>query len=316
MQLRRLGRTDLSIAPLVLGGNVFGWTADKKASFAVLDAFAGAGLNAIDTADAYSTWVPGNEGGESEAIIGEWMKARGNRARVIVITKVGSPMGKGKEGLKPSYIEEAVEASLRRLQTDVIDLYLSHWPDMATPIAETLGAYQRLIEKGKIRWCGASNLTVALLEAAIAAAKARGGPRYEVLQPEYNLADRNVFESGLADLCRGEEIGVITYFSLAKGFLSGKYRSAEDLTKSPRGGGVKAYLNPRGFRILDALEAVAARHKAKPAEVALAWIIARPAVTAPIASATSTEQTESLIRATELTLTGADMDALNAASAR
>ena len=298
MPLRRLGRTDLSIAPLVLGGNVFGWTADKKASFAVLDRFAAAGLTAIDTADAYSTWVPGNQGGESETIIGEWMKARGNRGRIIVITKVGSPMGKGKEGLKPGYIAEAAEASLKRLKTDVIDLYLSHWPDMATPFEETLGAYQRLIEQGKIRWCGASNLNVAMLEAALAAAKAKGLPRYEVLQPEYNLADREGFERGLADLCAREEIGAITYFSLAKGFLSGKYRSDADLSKSARGEAVKAYLNPRGFRILGALEAVAARHKAKPAEVALAWIMARPGVTAPIASATSVEQVDSLVRAT------------------
>ena len=190
MQLRRLGRTDISIAPLVLGGNVFGWTADRKTSFAVLDRFAAAGFSAIDTADVYSAWVPGNSGGESETIIGEWMKARSNRSRVIVITKVGSPMGPGKEGLKAAYIEEAVEASLRRLQTDAIDLYLSHWPDMATPFDETLGAYQRLIEKGKIRWCGASNLTTDLLKAALAAARAKGLPRYEVLQPEYNLADR------------------------------------------------------------------------------------------------------------------------------
>jgi aryl-alcohol dehydrogenase-like predicted oxidoreductase len=315
MQMRRLGHTDITIAPMVLGGNVFGWTADKAASFAVLDRFAAAGLTAIDTADAYSAWVPGNSGGESEMIIGEWMKARGNRGRTIVITKVGSPMGKGKEGLKPAYIEEAVEASLKRLQTDVIDLYLSHWPDQATPVADTLGAYQRLIETGKIRWCGASNLQVSLLEDAVAAAKARGGPRYEVLQPEYNLADRTGFEDGLAELCQREEIGVITYFSLAKGFLSGKYRSEKDTTKSARGGGVKAYLNPRGFRILDALDAVAARHKAKPAEVALAWLIARPGVAAPIASATSAEQVDSLVRATELTLTTADMAALNEASA-
>src|SRR5271157_250969 len=263
MPMRRLGRTDLIIAPMVLGGNVFGWTADKATSFAVLDRFASAGLNAIDTADAYSSWAPGNHGGESETIIGEWMKARGNRGRMIVVTKVGSPMGHGKEGLSARYIEEAVEASLKRLQTDVIDLYLSHWPDMATPIDETLGAYQRLIEKGKIRWCGASNLNVSLLEAALAA-KAKGLPRYEVLQPEYNLDDRAEFESGLAELCQREEIGVITYFSLAKGFLSGKYRTEADLAKSPRGGGVKAYLNPRGFRILDALEAVASRNKAKP----------------------------------------------------
>ena len=315
MQPRRLGHTDLSIGPLVLGGNVFGWTADRKASFAVLDRFAEAGLNAIDTADAYSAWVPGNHGGESETIIGEWMKARGNRSKVVVVTKVGSPMGRGKEGLSPAYIEEAVEASLRRLQTDAIDLYLAHWPDMATPIADTLGAFQRLMEKGKIRWFGGSNLSVALLEAEIAAAKARGGPRYEVLQPEYNLADRKDFESGLADLCVREDIGVITYFSLAKGFLSGKYRTEADLAKSPRGGDVKAYLNPRGFRILDALDAVAGAHRAKPAEAALAWVMARPGVTAPIASATSVEQVESLILATELRLTAADMEALNKASA-
>ena len=313
MQTRRLGHTDLSIAPLVLGGNVFGWTADKKTSFAVLDRFAAAGLTAIDTADVYSAWVPGNKGGESETIIGEWMKARGNRSRVVVITKVGSPMGKGKEGLSARYVAEAVEASLKRLQTDAIDLYLSHWPDMATPIEETLGAHQRLIAQGKIRWCGASNLTVALLEAALAAAK-RGLPRYEVLQPEYNLADRQGFESGLAALCEREEIGVITYFSLAKGFLSGKYRGEADVGKSARGEAVKAYLNPRGFRILDALDGVAARHKAKPAEVALAWVMARPGVTAPIASATSIEQVDSLVRATEIKLTAADMEALNAAS--
>jgi aryl-alcohol dehydrogenase-like predicted oxidoreductase len=315
MQMRKLGRTDLSVAPLILGGNVFGWTADKKRSFAVLDRFVESGLNAIDTADSYSTWVPGNSGGESETTIGEWMKTRGNRSRVIVITKVGSPMGQGKEGLSPRYIEEAVEASLRRLQTDAIDLYLAHWPDMATPIAETLGAFQRLIDKGKIRWSGGSNLNVALLEAEVAAAKARGGVRYEVLQPEYNLADRKEFESGVADLCLREEIGVITYFSLAKGFLSGKYRSEKDLARSPRGDAVKAYLNPRGFRILDALDDVAGAHKAKPAEVALAWVMGRPGVTAPIASATSVEQVESLVRATELTLTPVEMEALDQASA-
>jgi aryl-alcohol dehydrogenase-like predicted oxidoreductase len=315
MQTRRLGRTDLTIAPIVLGGNVFGWTADKTMSFAVLDRFAASGVAAIDTADVYSAWAPGNRGGESETIIGEWMKARGNRNRVVVITKVGSPMGKGKDGLSPAYIEEAVEASLKRLQTGVIDLYLSHWPDIATPVAETLGAYQKLIEKGKIRWCGGSNLTATLLEQEVTAAKARGCPRYEVLQPEYNLADRAGFENGLADLCRREEIGVITYYSLAKGFLTGKYRSEADLAQSARGSGVKAYLNPRGFRILDALDAVAADHKAKPAEVALAWVMARPAVTAPIASATSAEQVDTLLRATELTLSAADMTALNEASA-
>jgi aryl-alcohol dehydrogenase-like predicted oxidoreductase len=321
MQYRRLGRTDLSIAPIVLGGNVFGWTADKATSFAVLDRFVAAGGNAIDTADVYSAWVPGNQGGESETIIGDWMKARGNRSHVLVITKVGASIGKGKVDLSSRHIEDAVESSLRRLQTDAIDLYLSHWPDAATPIADTLAAYRRLIEKGKIRWCGGSNLTVSVLESEIAAAKARGGPRYEVLQPEYNLADRQEFESGLAGLCSREEIGVITYFSLAQGFLSGKYRSEADLTKSPRGGGgspssagMMGYLNPRGFRILAALDKVAADHNAKPAEVALAWVMARPGVTAPISSATSIEQADSLIRATELSLSAAEMKALTEAS--
>ena len=315
MQHRRLGRTDLSIAPLVFGGNVFGWTADKAASFAILDRFVESGGNAIDTADVYSAWAPGNSGGESETIIGEWMKARGNRSRVVVITKVGSPMGEGKKGLKAPYIMEAVEASLKRLQVDVIDLYLSHWPDAETPYEETLGAYKTLMEQGKIRWCGASNLDTAHLKAALAASKKQGLPRYDVLQPEYNLADRKGFEDGLAKLCESEEIGVITYFSLAKGFLSGKYRSEADLSKSARGGGVKPYLNPRGFRILDALDAVSAKHKAAPAEVALAWIMAKPGVTAPIASATSVEQTDSLIRATALSLSPDDMKALDAASA-
>ena len=244
------------------------------------------------------------------------MKARGNRNRVVVITKVGSPMGKGKEGLSARYIAEAVEASLKRLQIEAIDLYLSHWPDMATPIEETLGAYQRLIKEGKIRWCGASNLSAKLLEGRDRGVKGegtaalRGSPAgIQSRRPRRNS------RAACADLCAREQIGVITYFSLAKGFLTGKYRSEADLAKSPRGDGVKAYLNPRGFRILDALEAVAASRKAKPAEVALAWVMARPGVTAPIASATSVEQTGSLVRATELTLTGAEMDALNTASA-
>lgn len=315
MPHRRLGRTDLSIAPIVLGGNVFGWTADKATSFAVLDRFVAGGGNAIDTADVYSAWAPGNRGGESETIIGEWMKARGNRAQLVVITKVGSPMGPGREGLSPRYIEQAVEASLKRLQTDVIDLYLSHWPDMATPFDETLGAYQRLIEQGKIRWCGGSNLTVQLLEAEIAAAKGRGGPRYDVIQPEYSLAERARFEKGLGRIAQREEIGVITYYSLAKGFLSGKYRSAADLAQSRRGEGVKAYLNPRGFRILAALDKVAAERKAAPAEIALAWLMQRPGVTAPISSATSIAQADSLIRAMDIALTAAEMEALTAASA-
>ncbi|MFZ1964910.1 MAG: aldo/keto reductase [Roseiarcus sp.] len=315
MQKRKLGRTDLSIAPIVFGGNVFGWTADKKTSFALLDRFAAAGLDAIDTADAYSTWAPGNQGGESETIIGEWMKARGNRRAITVITKVGSPMGPGKKGLSARYIEEEVEASLKRLRIETIDLYLSHWPDAATPYEETLGAYQRLIAKGKIRWCGASNLNAGQLAAALQAAKTKGLPRYEVLEPEYNLYDRAAFDGPLRDLCLAQEIGVVTYYSLAKGFLSGKYRGEADLGQSPRSGGVKAYLNPRGFRILAALDEVAARHGVKPAAVALAWIVARPGVTAPIASATSLAQVESLIRAATLTLSGEDVAALDLASA-
>jgi aryl-alcohol dehydrogenase-like predicted oxidoreductase len=315
MQKRKLGHTDLQIAPLVFGANVFGWTADKATSFDLLDRLAAAGLNAVDTADVYSAWAPGNMGGESETILGEWMKARGKRASTVVITKVGSPMGPGKKGLKAKYIEEAVEASLKRLQIETIDLYLSHWPDPETPYEETLGAYAKLVKAGKIRWCGASNLNAGQMRAALDAAKASGLPRYEVLQPEYNLYDRASYDGPLRDLCISEDIGVITYYSLAKGFLSGKYRGEADLGQSARGGGVKSYLNPRGFRILDALDDMAARHKAKPAEVALAWIIQRRGVTAPIASATSLGQLESLVRATTLTLGAGDVAALDAASA-
>jgi len=314
LQKRRLGRTDLSIAPLVLGGNVFGWTADEKTSFDLLDRFVAGGLNAIDTADAYSRWVPGNKGGESETIIGNWMKDRGNRDKVVVITKVGSDMGQGHKDLSAAYIEKAVEASLKRLRTDVIDLYLSHWPDPATPYEETLGAYEKLLAKGKVRHIGCSNLDAGQLRAALDVASLRSLPRYEVLQPEYNLYDRSSFDGPLRDLCVAEDIGVITYFSLAKGFLSGKYRSEADLGQSERGGGVKDYLNARGMRILAALDAVSARHSAKQAEVALAWVIARPGVTAPIASATKPEQMDSLIKSASLKLTADDMAELDRAS--
>jgi aryl-alcohol dehydrogenase-like predicted oxidoreductase len=309
-----LGRTDLEIAPLVLGGNVFGWTADEKTSFDLLDRFVDGGLNTIDTADAYSRWVPGNKGGESETIIGKWMKARGNRDRVIVITKVGSDMGQGKKDLSAAHIERAVEASLRRLQTDVIDLYLSHWPDPTVPYEETLGAYQKLLAKGKVRHIGCSNLDAGQLRAALDVARLRDLPRYEVLQPEYNLYDRASYDGPLRDLCMAERLGVITYFSLAKGFLSGKYRGKADLGKSARGEDVGAYLNKRGMRILAALDAVAARHSARPAEVALAWVIARPGVTAPIASATTPEQMASLVRSASLGLTATDIEELDKAS--
>jgi aryl-alcohol dehydrogenase-like predicted oxidoreductase len=315
MQKRKLGRTDLAIAPLVFGGNVFGWTADKKTSFDLLDRLAAAGLDAVDTADVYSAWAPGNKGGESETILGEWMKERGKRSSTIVITKVGSPMGPGKKGLKAKYIAEAAEASLKRLGVETIDLYLSHWPDPETPHEETLEAYAKLKQAGKIRWCGASNYNAEMMRASLDVAEAKGLPRYEVLQPEYNLYDRGSYDGPLRDLCISEDIGVITYFSLAKGFLSGKYRSEADLAQSPRGGGVKAYLNPRGDRILAALDEIAAKHEVKQAEVALAWLIQRPGVTAPIASATSLEQMESLIEATTLSLTAGDVAELDAASA-
>ena len=315
MQKRRLGRTDLSIAPLVLGGNVFGWTADEKTSFDLLDRFVDAGLNAIDTADVYSRWVEGNQGGESEVIIGKWMKARGRRDDGVVITRVGSDMGQGRVDLSASHIERAVEQSLKRLQTDAIDLYLSHWPDPATPYEETLAAYEKLLAKGKVRNIGASNLDAGQLRAALDVASLRSLPRYEVLQPEYNLYDRSSFDGPLRDLCVAEHVGVITYFSLAKGFLSGKYRSDADLGKSARGGGVKEYLNPRGMRILSALDAVSERHSARQAEVALAWAMARPGVTAPIASATTLDQMDSLVRAASLKLAPEDMAALDKASA-
>ncbi|RUW67564.1 MULTISPECIES: aldo/keto reductase [unclassified Mesorhizobium] len=315
MQKRRLGRTDLSLAPLVLGGNVFGWTADEKTSFDLLDRFADAGLNAVDTADVYSRWAPGNKGGESETIIGKWMKSRGNRDKIVVITKVGSDMGQGRRDLSAAYIEKAVDASLKRLQTDAIDLYLSHWPDPATPYEETLGAYQGLLAKGKVRHVGCSNLDAGQLRAALDVASLRGLPRYDVLQPEYNLYDRSSLDGPLLDLCVAEDIGVITYFSLAKGFLSGKYRGKADLGQSERGEDVASYLNDRGMRILAALDAVSARHSAKQAEVALAWVMARPGVTAPIASATTTAQVDSLVRAASLKLGADDIAALDRASA-
>ena len=315
MQKRRLGRTDLSIVPLVFGGNVLGWTADEKTSFELLDRFVDAGLDAIDTADVYSRWAPGHAGGESETILGKWMKQRGNRDRIVLITKVGSDMGQGKVDLSAAHIEKAVEASLKRLQTEVIDLYLSHWPDPAVSHEETLAAYQKLIAAGKVRFIGASNLDAGQMRAALDVARLRDLPRYEVLQPGYNLYDRSEFEGPLRDLCMAENIGVICYYGLAKGFLSGKYRSKEDLGKSVRGGGVQEYLTPRGMRILAALDAVSARRGATQAEVALAWLIAQPGVTAPIASATRLDQMESLIRAVSLKLAAEDLAELDKAGA-
>lgn len=314
MQKRALGKTGLSIAPLVFGGNVFGWTADEKTSFALLDAFVDAGFDAIDTADVYSRWVPGNSGGESETIIGNWFaRSTVPRDRVVIVTKVGSDMGQGRRDLGKRWIMEAVENSLRRLKTDHIDLYLSHWPDPDTPYEETLEAHAALVKEGKVRAFGASNLDAAQLQASFDAADAAGLPRYAALQPEYNLYDRTGFEGPLAELCRKEEIGVITYYSLASGFLSGKYRSASDTEGRARGGGIKKYLDAKGMAILAALDKVGAETGAAPAEIALAWLMAKPAVTAPIASATSLAQLESLTRASELVLTADQMALLDAA---
>ncbi|WP_043830870.1 aldo/keto reductase [Muricoccus aerilatus] len=316
MQMRALGRTGLEIAPLVFGGNVFGWTADEPTSFALLDRFVDAGLNAIDTADVYSRWAPGHRGGESEEIIGRWLRANpGKRERVLILTKVGMDMGEDRKGLSPRWIERAVEDSLRRLGTDRIDLYQSHAFDAATPQEETLRAYEALIKAGKVRAIGCSNFDAAQLSEALDTAKARGLPRYECLQPEYNLYDRGSFDGPLRDLVMQEGIGVITYFSLAAGFLSGKYRSKADLEGRARAVRVERYINERGTRILAALDEVSARLGAAQAEIALAWVIAREGVTAPIASATSLDQLESLIRAVNLTLSARDIAALDEASA-
>jgi aryl-alcohol dehydrogenase-like predicted oxidoreductase len=314
MTLVRLGRSELMVPRLCFGGNVFGWTADALASHRLLDSLVEAGLNFVDTADVYSKWAAGNQGGESETILGAWMKARGNRDRMIIATKVGSEMGPGLKGLGKAYILKAVDASLRRLQTDYIDLYQSHWDDPETPVEETLAAYQDLIKAGKVRVVGASNFSAARMNAALEAHRRDGLPRYESLQPEYNLCERAGFENELAALCRSNEIGVITYFSLAGGFLTGKYRSAEDIGKSARGEDVAKYLNDRGQRILSALDQVAAETGATPTRVALAWLMAQPAVTAPIASATSPAQLQELIAATRLTLDKNMVDRLTRAS--
>jgi aryl-alcohol dehydrogenase-like predicted oxidoreductase len=303
MEMRTLGRTGLSIAPLVFGGNVFGWTADEKTSFQLLDAFFDAGFNAVDTADAYSTWVPGHHGGESETIIGKWLKQSGRgRDEAVIVTKVGSEMGPGRKGLSAKWILQAVEDSLRRLQTDHIDVYLSHWPDAETPYEETLGAYETLLRQGKVRHIGASNLSAEQLRAALDVSKERHLPRYAVLQPEYNLYDRASFDGPLRNLCMAEDMGVITYFGLARGFLSGKYRSHRDLEGSARGGGIGKYLDGRGMRILGVLDEVAADTGNTQAEIALAWIMTRKGVTAPISSATNLTQLESLIKAASIRL--------------
>ncbi|HUN77025.1 MAG TPA: aldo/keto reductase [Steroidobacteraceae bacterium] len=314
MITRMLGNSGLAVAPLALGGNVFGWTAGEQTSFEVLDAFVASGLNLIDTADVYSRWIPGHQGGESETVLGKWLKSRGKRSQVIIATKVGMEMGAAEQGLSRAYILRAVERSLQRLGTDYIDLYQSHRDDPQVPLEETLGTYADLIQQGKVRAIGASNFTAQRLRAALELSAARGLPRYESLQPGYNLYDRAGFEGELAALCRREHLGVISYFSLASGFLTGKYRSAADLANRARGYRVKDMLNERGLRILHALDAVARETGATPAQISLAWLIAR-GVTAPIASATSVQQLEELIGATRLTLTAETIAKLDEASA-
>ena len=315
MSRRKLGRTGFEVAPLAFGGNVFGWTADEATSFRLLDAFVDAGGTLIDTANSYSRWAPGHVGGESETVIGRWIARRGRHDDVVIATKVGSDMGLGDKCLRRDYIIQAADESLRRLQVEAIDLYQSHWDDEKTPFEETLDAYARLIEQGKVRAIGASNLTPERLAQALATSAREGLPRYDTLQPLYNLYDRAAFEGPLQELCLREDIGVITYYSLAAGFLTGKYRSDADYAKSARGPGMKKFLNDRGFRILDALDDVSARTGATPARVALAWLMARPGVTAAIASATSLEQFEELSAAMRLTLDADSVRRLDEASA-
>ena len=312
---RRLGSTDLKISPLVLGGNVFGWTADKATSFAVLDAFVDGGGVMIDTADVYSAWVPGHKGGESEGVIGEWLQQSGRRDRVLIATKVGMLPGEGGEKLAPARIAAACEASLKRLGTDHIDLYFAHQDDDATPQEDYLAAFGKLIEAGKVRVLGASNFHAARLKSAVDLAKQAGLPRVHVLQPEYNLVSRHAFEGELQDYCVQENIGVVPYYGLASGFLTGKYRSQEDLGKSVRGGRMKELLSGKGQQVLAAMDQVAQETGATLAQVALAWLAAQPGVTAPIASATSVEQVRDLLPAMTLELDADQLARLSAAGA-
>lgn len=315
MKPRRLGSSVLEVYPLALGGNVFGWTVDEQGSFEILDAFVSRGFNLIDTADIYSRFAPGNHGGESETIIGNWLRKSGKRNQVLIATKAGMEMGPGKKGLSRSYIMKAAEDSLRRLQTDHIDLYQSHTDDPDTPPEETLDAYAQLVKQGKVLVTGASNFSAERLSQSLQAGRRHGYPVYQSLQTQYNLCERADFEQSYAALCQKEGLGVLTYFSLAGGFLTGKYRSEKDLADKARGNFVKKYLTPRGLRIVDALDEVAHVHNAHPASVALAWLMGRPGITAPIASATSLKQLKELFKAVELELAPSSVELLNEASA-
>jgi aryl-alcohol dehydrogenase-like predicted oxidoreductase len=313
MEQRRLGPSSISIPPLVFGGNVLGWSADEATSFKLLDMCVAAGLNAIDTADVYSRWVPGHQGGESETVIGRWLKKRGKRDDVLILTKVGMEMPGGK-GLSPAWIKQSIDDSLKRLQTDYVDLYQSHRDDPSTPLADTLGTYGELIKSGKVRAIGASNYTAPRLEEAMTTSRANNLPAYVSLQPHYNLVERPLYEDALEAVCQRHKLGVIPYYSLASGFLTGKYRSSADFGKSPRGRGAGKYLEGKGPKVLAALDAVAKETKSTPAQVSLAWMIARPSITAPIASASKPEQMDDLVKATSLKLSAAQIAALNAAS--
>jgi aryl-alcohol dehydrogenase-like predicted oxidoreductase len=315
MDKRKLGSTDLLVSPITFGGNVFGWTLDEAQSFEILDGFLAADFNFIDTADTYSRWAEGNQGGESETIIGKWLKARNNRNKVILATKVGGDMGSGKKSLSKKHIMESIDGSLKRLQTDYVDLYQSHYDDLETPVEETLEAYDQLIRAGKVRWVGASNFSAERLKESLETSKRLSLPKYQSFQPEYNLYKRESFEKEFEQICADNHLGVIGYYSLASGFLTGKYRSEADLGKSARGGGVKKYMDERGFKILKALDEVSEQYNSSPASVALAWLIARPSVTAPIASVTSLSQLEELSRAATLKLDVEDISILDEASA-
>ncbi|HWF08559.1 MAG TPA: aldo/keto reductase [Bryobacteraceae bacterium] len=315
MQKRRLGHTGLEVPVIMLGGNIFGWTVDEAASFRLLDAAYDAGLNFIDTADVYSRWIPGHKGGESETIIGKWFARGGKRDKVIIATKAGMDMGDGRQGLAPKYIAEAVEASLHRLQTDRIDLYQAHKDDEKTPLEDTLEAFDTLVRQGKVRFIGASNYSGARLREALGVSKRKSLAAYESLQPHYNLMERTGYETDLAPVVAESGVGVIPYFSLAGGFLTGKYRSEADVQGKARAGIVGKYVNARGLAVLKALDEVAAEYKSTPASVSLAWLIAQPGITAPIASATSENQLADLTAAGNLTLEKAALDRLSAASA-
>jgi len=315
VEKRKLGNSGLEVGPLVFGGNVFGWTVDQARGSELLDRFVNAGFNMIDTADVYSNWIPGNQGGESESIIGNWLKQSGKRDRVLIATKSGLDMGNGRKGLSRKHILRSADESLARLQTDYIDLYQSHTEDTETPLEETLEAYADLIKAGKVRAIGASNFKADTLRSSIEISREKGLPRYESLQPFYNLYDRAQFEGELEAVCRESQLGVIPYFSLASGFLTGKYRSEQDTVSRSRGSRVQKYLNPRGLRILDALDEIAKQYNATPAQISLAWLLAKPVITAPIASATSVQQLDELLNATRLKLDAAAVQKLEKASA-